>query len=234
MALAVQVLKALNRPGTADQAKHLRQAADHLHADHDASRWLGSGLVPQVLAILHSLPSGRSPKEAIEVCTAATAVLSNLLLGLDTPEQLHQFHALLRADQAAFAALVHWGIVRPEASEQLPPARRPKLLAGFTVPEAATANVGHPFWTPFTTSCSFLVALNIVMHSMGSPTTPYISWILLGNLGAAMPGVIAHALRVAIQHPCSTPLCSRVHDRCVRLSAQLFAHAWLCAPLHAC
>jgi hypothetical protein len=229
----MQVLKALNKSSAADQAKHLRQAAGHLHADQGASRWLASGLVPQVLAILHSLPSGRPPKDAIEVCTAATAVLTNLLMGLEAPEHLTQFHALLAADQAACAALVHWGMAPPEASRQLPPARRPKLLANVMVPETAAADAGHPFWTPFTTCCSFLVVVDVSVATVKKPTQPDKSWISnFGMQGAVTPGVIAQALRVAVQHPCST-FPAVVFTIGVPDVACSWSHRWLVVYVHA-
>jgi hypothetical protein len=213
----MQVLKDLNKSSSADLAKRLRRAAAYLNVDDESSGWLGSGLVPKILAILRSLPLGRPPRRAVEVCAAATAVLNNLLINLRTPELLHQFRQLLKADRAASAALVHWGMARPEASENLPPPRFPALRHDVSeVPDLAAAAADHPFWTPFTICCCFLSAMDIVVVANAQYHPQLAGWDVQE---AATPGVMERVLRGAIQHPCGAPL-------------RLFATRTAC--LHAC
>jgi hypothetical protein len=214
--LELQVLKALTKASGADAAKHLRHAAAHLYAAKDTSPWLNaSDLVPRVLAILRSLPSGQPPRAAIATCAAAAAVLHNLLLGLHTPHQLSQLRGQLEADQAACAALVHWGVARPEASEQLPPAQRSKMrLGGHLAPEEAVGVTEHPFWTPFTMCCLFLAVVDVTEVKTDAYALPCYSENLASwNVPeAATPDVIGRLLRVAIQHPCAG---TRLPDVCI-------------------
>jgi hypothetical protein len=210
--LESQVLKALAKASAADVAKHLRHAAAHLYAAKDTSPWLdASDLVPKVLAILRALPSGHPPKEATATCAAAAAVLNNLVMGLHTPRHLSQLRGQLEADPAACAALVQWGMARPEASEQLPPTQWPKMrLGGELAPAEAVGVTEHPFWTPFTMCCLFLAVVDVTEFKTDASALPcyspnLASWIVPE---AATPDVIGRLLRVAIQHPCAgTLLC---------------------------
>jgi hypothetical protein len=206
----LQVLKSLSKTGSKDIAKNLRQAAA-VFVDEDSTAWLDSDLLPRVLAILRSLPSGRSPKDAVAVCAAAMAVLNNLFTGLfSSAQDLHRFRQLLKADQAACAALVHWGMARPEASEKLPPGQRQWRHDVGVVPESAD-EPEHPFWTPFTYCCSFLVVLETtgVRASGGSVIVPYRPQLAEFNVqDAASPAVVERLLRVIVQHPCgAVPPC---------------------------
>jgi hypothetical protein len=199
------VLKSLSKTSSKDLAKDLRQAAAVL-VDEDSTAWLESDLVPRVLAILRSLPSGRPPTEAVAVCTAAMTVLNNLFTGLHFSAQgLRRFRQLLKADQAACAALVHWGMARPEASEKLPPGRRQWRYHTSVMPDSATGEPEHSFWTPFTYCCSFLVAVDTLdfdacSSNIRSPYNPQLADFNVQE--AASPAVMERLLRVVIQHPC--------------------------------
>jgi hypothetical protein len=218
-----QVLKALQNPSGADVSKHLRHAAVHVQVGRDTTAWLESALVPRVLAILRSLPSGRPPKQAVEVCAAATAVLNNILAGLQTSPQVSHFRQLLAADQAACAALVHWGMARPEASERLPPALHSKLCYDANiVPQLASVLHDHPFWTPLTVCCSFLVAMERDVVPLVHYNPQLASWDVQE---AASPGVVERLLRVAVRQPCGEPL--PCHSRAAALRQSL-VQAWLC------
>jgi hypothetical protein len=201
----LQVLKSLSKTSSKDLVKHLRQAAA-VFVDEDASEWLHTPLVPRVLEILHCLPAGRQPTEAVILCAAAVAVLNNLFTGLYTSELTNQFRQLLKVDQAACAALVHWGMARPEASGKLPSGKRWWRCDSSSVPEDVINTPEHPFWTPFTTCCSFLAAVETRTATCSSDsltTTPYRPHLVEFDVQeAASPAVVERLLQVAIQHPC--------------------------------
>jgi hypothetical protein len=208
-----QVLKSLNKTSSKDLAKHLRQAALVFVDGNASSAWLDSDLVPKVLAILRSLPSGRSPKEAVVVCSAAMAVLNNMFTGLKTPTEMDQFRQLLKTDQAACAARVHWGMARPEASEQLSPGFW-SLWCGdaTTIPESARGDIEHAFYMPLTACCSFLMAVETEAGSAARSVPSVMRYrpqlVEFNVQEAASPAVMERLLRVAVQHPCGACLSS--------------------------
>jgi hypothetical protein len=65
----------------------MRDIAASLYTDADASRWLGSDLLPKILSVLRSIAgSGASSDQAVRVSAAATAALNNLFMALPRPE----------------------------------------------------------------------------------------------------------------------------------------------------
>jgi hypothetical protein len=202
----IQVLNRLANTKRADLAKALRHiAASSLLTGPDTPALLCSGLVPKVLAILRSLPSGRPSRDAIAVCIAATAVLNNLSVSLATPTDRRAFSALLQADAEACCAVAHWGMAQPECAEKLSASDQPEWRQALAaVPEGAD-DIRHPFWTPFTLCLGFL-GINLAGVTFEAH---HLAWAALWPEAAleavAAPSITERLLRAAAEHPCGRP-----------------------------
>jgi hypothetical protein len=136
----------------------------------NADRWVSTDLLPMVLAILRALPSsGRSPKQAAEVCGAAAAVLSHVLDAATggSRQQERQIVGAIIADADACSELVRWGITHPEAAKQLSsehaidmPASA--LLAASNTSEPQQQQQQTGFWTPFAVCMHTLSAMFVI------------------------------------------------------------------------
>jgi hypothetical protein len=208
----MQVLNRLASTKHADLAKILRHtAASSLLTGPDTLALLRSSLVPKVLAILRSLPSGRPPRDAIAVCMAATAVLNNLYTSLLTSNDRSALSALLQADAEACCAVVHWGMAQAEYTVQPPVSdqlewRHELLLFG---PEGAD-DMRHPFWTSFTHCLAFLTKNMDGSNFRVDQDSWSQLWPQALLEALAAPNIIERVLRVAAEHPCGrrppTPL----------------------------
>jgi hypothetical protein len=159
------MLEALSKQRSAHVAQYLRDVAASFATRSNADRWLSTDLLPKVLAILRVLPSsGRSPKQAAEVCGAAAAVLSHLLEAVAKKpyQERSQLVGAILSDPEACNELVRWGITHPEAAKQLSSEQAihmpaPALLAASDTNEPQQQQQG--FWTPFAVCMYTLHAL---------------------------------------------------------------------------
>jgi hypothetical protein len=191
-----QVLKALASPNSAHAADDMRQAAAALFEDADSSRWLHTPLVPRLLSALRSLPGACSPKEAAQVCAAAVSALNNLLAGLPRPEDRARFRAQLAADSAACCALLHWGVLCPEAAEQLPPGQ--DVPWAYPSHSLSTGATGEGSWSTRAKCIAFIAVIAAYVAA------PEIADLLRSFKEGVTPAVVACVLGVAEQHPGGT------------------------------
>ena len=168
-----------------------------LRRQDNTSAWLDSPLLPRLLAILRSLPATQTPQAAASLCAATTAALNNIYHGLRYPRNNKDcFLAMLSADDAACQALLHWGLICPEATELLGQERdvamaNDSLLMPFTIPKGNE----HLFWSPFTCCLAFMAF--VAMDPNDSSEIKQMACFK----GAATPYVIERLLRLAAQHP---------------------------------
>jgi hypothetical protein len=201
MMSVVQVLRALSVPGSApDVAKHLRQAAALLGKEKDTSRWLASDLVPKVLGILCSLPVSLPPRDAVQVCAAAAAVLQNMLDGLcPSSAATTRFRAMIAADKPACCALVHWCLVCPEATQQLPASHDDACASGNMGNSTKAAGLERPaLRTPFAYCVSLLAS---ICTAATKSTSAHPEGVLCVLCKVVSPELVAHALALAQRDP---------------------------------
>jgi hypothetical protein len=176
--------------------------------------WLDDGLFKHLLDILRRLPDmGLDENEAAEVCAAAAAGISNIVLGATvfiTSEQLQISFSptsdSLRKDASCvkvLMSLVRYGLVNPAATQQLPLGREiyMRVIQG-SVPGAVYAQTScttctnREFWTPWricavTVFDRLLLGNNMVTAAMAEALAP-----------AVTSTTFEVVLTSIIEHPC--------------------------------
>jgi hypothetical protein len=195
-----QVLKELEDPCSPGIIATLRRVARSLsHSQADTTKW--QCLLPGLLGVLASLPAGRPPSAAAEVCAAAVCALNNLYKPIHyVAPASDAFRTTLAANEAACRAIVRWGLACPEASEQLPPGAGAVFVYDLTsIPEHMLDAEGRAFWTPFTLTTAFLTILSLTPGA----STPGQVKLHARIVGAVTPNVVERLLRVAVEYSCS-------------------------------